>query len=288
MNSKTARTRAFTLAELTVVIVIIGVLVALLLPAIIKGRANAVVATTKTKMNGIAMAIDQFNTDFGFYPPTDRAFNPATGAFDGLPYGDYGYSEALVQCLCNKFTKGVGDTAENISGFQVYRGTAKVMGGAPVTTTPYLEIKPEDLADKDSDGFPELVDSWGNAYIFVPKADYILASTGVDYNAGALLKNADGSNPDPSRLTTDTPPLNDPQQRFKYQLISLGPDGWTPGLDPAVGGGGYKYWDITLTGNPYPAFNPALVGTDTNMVAPVIDAALFHPDGTADDINNWD
>lgn len=280
MVMKTTRVNrgAFTLTELMVVIVIIGVLMALLVPAVLKSREQARVAAAKVKMNSMGVAIDSFHRDFGFYLRTDRAFNPTTGRFDdGELYGDFGYSEALVQCLTNKWSKGTGDAA-NV-GVSV-GGANKIIGNAPVSTGPYMEVKAEDLADRDADGFPELVDEWQSAYIFVSNADY-LGSDGVSYNAGAAMWTDGNGNGiiDPGEF--------EHYQRFKYQLISLGPDGWTAGLDITPRPAGYRYHIITLAGNAMPPNDPGLVGTDTVLANPVVDAAKGHPTGTADDINNW-
>jgi prepilin-type N-terminal cleavage/methylation domain-containing protein len=287
MKTRHAGLGGFTLAELMVVIFIIGVLMALLLPAILKGTTAAKIAEAKAKINSISMAIDAFQTDFGFYPRTDSAFNPTTGTFDGAgaPYGNFAYSEALVQCLCNKFTKGVGDPTVTVTidtvDFEAYQGTSRVIGGAPVTAGPYLQLKPSDLADKDDDGFPELVDPWRNAFIYVPKDDYFQAD-GTTYNAGAGTWNdadADGVLVNADR-SLDPGEFGEHFQRFRFQLISLGPDGWTPGLYRQIADPLYQYWNITAKKKPPVNPVPCLVGTDTVLVAPVAP-------GKADDINNW-
>ena len=97
MRNRRKAKAAFTLAEIMVVIVIIGVLAALLLPALVKGRDAAVRGEAQARISDIGLALDSFYNAFGFYPPTNAAFNPATGAWDHpTPYGDYAYSEALV------------------------------------------------------------------------------------------------------------------------------------------------------------------------------------------------
>ncbi len=288
MIRKTSRKRAFTLAEIMIVIVLIAVLAGFLLPAVMNSQRAARNTRARVEINAIAMAIEAFYDDWGFYPPTDRAYNPATGRFDGEPYGDYSYAEALVQCLANRFVRGAGDqlpagetSFRNMRGgvYQVYE-----LGGAPVNAGPYYDLSRRDVADLDNDGFPALLDPWGNPYIYIPREDYLRSGL---YNAGALVMidyTGDG--------VIDIPNLNDPlpagynhYNRFTFQLISRGEDGWTPGV--------LNFRDISITGNPYgqpPSatnLNPALIGTDTDPSNPYVVPAWGHTAESADDINNW-
>jgi type II secretory pathway pseudopilin PulG len=273
------------MAEILMVIVIISILAAFLLPAVVNSHRQAKVAACKSEVKSLGMAIDAFQSDFGEYPPTDFAFNTATGQFDGPAYGDYAYSEALVQCLGNKFTRGVGDSDT--------RGINRIIGGAPVNSGPYFEMKVKQLTDLDFDGYPELADEWGNPYIYIPEDDYLVLNAGDGeyyYNAGALLKTAAGLNasghPDLTISAQDSPALNTHEQRFSFQLISRGPDGWTPGIDHRDLDGDPKGLP---DGTPPSAanFNPSLIGTDTDPSSPFISADWGHTEETADDINNW-
>ncbi|MBN2476940.1 MAG: prepilin-type N-terminal cleavage/methylation domain-containing protein [Pirellulales bacterium] len=61
--------RAFTLVEILIVIVIIGMLVGLTLPAVIAARNRAKEAVIKTDLDQLSMAIQHYKGEYGDYPP---------------------------------------------------------------------------------------------------------------------------------------------------------------------------------------------------------------------------
>jgi prepilin-type N-terminal cleavage/methylation domain-containing protein/prepilin-type processing-associated H-X9-DG protein len=84
----TARKRAFTLVELLVVIAIIGVLVALLLPAVQMAREAARASQCKNHLRQLGIAAHQYHDTMGQLPPGWLADKP-----EGVP--GWGWSPAL-------------------------------------------------------------------------------------------------------------------------------------------------------------------------------------------------
>ncbi|TWT32879.1 DUF1559 family PulG-like putative transporter [Blastopirellula retiformator] len=90
MNVKRMRP-AFTLVELLVVIAIIGILIALLLPAVQQARAAARRMEAMNKLKQIGLATHNFHDVFGDLPPsivtdTDLKYNRGSALLMILPY----------------------------------------------------------------------------------------------------------------------------------------------------------------------------------------------------------
>jgi general secretion pathway protein G len=64
--------RGFTLIEIMVVIIILGMLAGLVLPRILGQEEKAKVETTKVQIRALEGALDAYKLDNGFYPETEQ------------------------------------------------------------------------------------------------------------------------------------------------------------------------------------------------------------------------
>lgn len=203
MNSHTtradraARARAgFTLLEMLAVIVVLGILVAFLVPNLLSTQEAAEREATKVKLTQIATAIDSFERDRGgSYPPSRFPSEWGTAPND-VNLG----VECLVLSLWSDGWEGGG------------------------------QLSPDDLANTDGDrsaasigdlptsALLEFVDAWGNPIAYIESSDYGSEHRYESWDEDGLA------------VVNQVKPLENPTtgrylNHAKYQLISAGPDG---------------------------------------------------------------
>lgn len=79
------RQSGFTLIEIMVVVVILGILAALVVPTIMSRPDQAKVTVAKTDVNAIASALEMYRLDNGFYPSMEQGLDALVKKPSGSP-----------------------------------------------------------------------------------------------------------------------------------------------------------------------------------------------------------
>jgi len=223
-HSRPAGSRAFTLIEILMVIVIIGILAALTLTAVVHAITKRRIATATLQISQITQAIESYHSHYGGYPVSAATMSAAAksdftfgGASLGSALGPGNWTAnngEVIAILMDLETDGSGNPTVN-KGHVKNPGQMKLLNATMVTGTTDPGVG-SDLVYRDP---------WGNPYIISLDLNYdeqckdaLYGRQGVSQQAGAtgfngLVNSTDTGGNDDNFL-----------HRGGVMVWSLGPD----------------------------------------------------------------
>jgi prepilin-type N-terminal cleavage/methylation domain-containing protein len=201
-KSPIANFRAFTLVELLVVIAIIGILAAMLLPALAAAKTAALKAKAKTEMGAIVTAIESYDQDYSRFPVTKAeqtwvgtndfttgfVQNPQANVIWTSPNYSYDNNSNVVAILMDMTAYPNGSPTANdkhqYNPKQVKYLNAKLSGYDPATGG-------QPLAGVDNTGIYR--DPWGNPYVITMNTSYDEQGTSDIFYSQKLVSQQNGT-----------------------------------------------------------------------------------------------
>ena len=187
----------FTLVEILAVILIIGILVAVIVPALGSGREAVRLSTTRTLLDQLSTEIEAYATDTGDYPPSTFPKK-----LDPKPTRTNMGIESLVIALFPADGKYQ-------ASFEADDRLCNTDGDNTKTSHTIYE---------KADAF-EIRDAWENPIVYLHRRDYEKGCSCLTYQEAlaAFIE---------EKVTAATnPTTGSPFRKKTFQLISAGPDG---------------------------------------------------------------
>jgi len=237
MKTNPSRRRAFTLIELLVVIGIIGVLAALLMPALAAVRTYAAKTRAHNEIHLLATAIEQYYQAYGHFPVSQAAQTQA--AANAITNGDFTYGGTYDSTIGKIAVGSPGlfltnsDVMAILMDFATYPGTSTSTVNTNHQSNPkgVHYLTPTMSQDNTSPGVgQDLVyrDPWGHPYIITFDLNYDGLCNGDVYGTKAVSQSEPNSQQGFNRLFNKVD-ANGNGDHFqftgKFMIWSAGPDG---------------------------------------------------------------
>jgi len=226
----------FTLVELLVVIAIIGILAAMLLPALAAAKRASQKAKAKTEEQGLVTAIEGYDSAYGRFPVSTNAQAAAIGNSSNP---DFTYGGTFKNA--NGTPSPVFSAGYQMSNSEVVAILMNVTNTTVTSVNQNAQKNPNQTiflnahmsGDTSSPGVgTDLVyrDPWGNPYVITMDLNYDEMCKDVIYDLNAVSGGGLNGlvNPDGPTATTDNW-----QYRGKVMVWSAGPDGMVDSGTPA-------------------------------------------------------
>ena len=136
MQTRNRTNRAFTLVEVLTTVAIIGILLAVLIPALNQVGKSALVVKQKAQFHTIEMALEAFRSDRGQYPPSE--WNAGT-------FGYYSASQRLAEAIIGRDGFGFHPSSQLRGEDSAFYAPAVDLAANPDNLAarkgPYLELE---------------------------------------------------------------------------------------------------------------------------------------------------